>query len=295
MLSYAFKDYVQFLLSGASTGCIYVLIALGLITIYNVSGVINLAQGEFVMLGAMLAVVFYRQLHFPLWLAFLGAVLAIMLLGALVQRVTVYPARRAAEVTLIIITIGTAIALRGIALLLWGTTSYSLPEFSPGPPLQLGGAVLARQRLWIIGTAGIVLLLLYLFFEFTLLGKAVRACAINRQMAELLGINTQGMALLSYAIGGGLGAIAGVVIAPLALVSYDMGLSLGLKGFVVAIMGGMVNAPAAVVGGLILGIVESFSAGLVSSGFKEAIAFVVLFVVLVGRTVPWENLFRRRP
>lgn len=294
MPDYALRDYLQFLVSGASTGCIYVLIGLGLITIYNVTGVINLAQGEFVMLGAMLAVAYYQGLRLPLLLAFLLAVLSVMIVGALVQRLTIHPARHASEVTLIIITIGTAIALRGIGLLAWGTTPRSLPEFSPGAPLVLWGAVLSRQRLWIMGTAVVVLLLLYLFFEFTLLGKAVRACSINRRISQVVGIDTEFMALLAYALSAGMGAIAGIVIAPLTLVSYDMGLVLGLKGFVVAIMGGLVNAPAAVIGGLLLGIFESLAAGTLPSGLKDALAFLVLFVVLLGRTVRIGEFIRRR-
>ncbi len=293
MPQYGLGDYLQFLVSGLSTGSIYVLIALGLITVFNVTGVINLAQGEFVMLGAMLAVVFHK-LHLPLGLAFLASVLATTAIGALVQRLTIHPARRAPDVAIIIITIGTAITLRGLALLAWGTTPQALPEFSPGAPVNLWGAVLSRQRLWIMGTAGAVLALLYIFFEFTLLGKGVRACSINRNAAELIGIDTQIMALLAYGISAGLGAVAGIVIAPLTLVSYDMGLTLGLKGFVVAIMGGMVSAPAAVIGGLLLGVLESFSSGLLTSGVKDAIAFVALFIVLLGRTIPWANLMRRR-
>ena len=294
MPAYGLGDYLQFLVSGASTGCIYVLIALGLITVYSVTGVINLAQGEFVMLGAMLAVTFSDKLGLPLLLAFFGAVLVVMLLGALVQRATIHPARRAPEVSVIIITIGTAIALRGIALILWGTTPYALPAFSTGGPLKMWGAVLSRQRLWIMGTAALVLVLLYAFFEFTLLGKAVRACAINRQAAEIAGVDVQAMAMLSYALSAGLGAAAGIVIAPLTLVSYDMGLALGLKGFVVAIMGGMVSAPAAVIGGLLLGILESFASGTISSGFKDALAFLVLFAVLLARTVRLKGLLGRR-
>ena len=145
-----------------------------------------------------------------------------------------------------------------------------------------------------MGAALVVLALLYLFFEYTLLGKAVRACAVNRQTAELVGIDTQAMSLLAYAVSAGMSAVAGIVIAPLTLVSYDLGLGLGLKGFVVAIMGGMVNAPAAVIGGLLLGVLESFTSGLLSSGIKNAIAFLVLFLVLLGRTVDIGSVVRRR-
>ena len=293
MLTYEVKDYLQLLVSGVSTGSIYVLIALGLITIYTVSGVINLAQGEYVMLGAMLAVAF-RGLGLPTGLAAAASVLTVAAIGTLVQRLTLHPAQSAPEVSLIMITIGTAIAIRGLALLAWGTSSRSLPDFSAGAPLNLWGALLSRQRLWIMGAAAVVLLALYLFLERTLLGRAVRACAINRSAAELSGIDASLMASLVYALSAGMGAVAGIVIAPLTLVSYDMGLALGLKGFVVAIMGGLVSAPAAVAGGLLLGVVESFSSGLVSSGLRDAVAFVALFVVLVARTLP-KGWLRRRP
>jgi branched-chain amino acid transport system permease protein len=294
MANYALSDYLQFVVSGLSTGCIYVLIGLGLITIYNVTGVINLAQGEFVMLGAMLAVTFGQTLKWPLIAAFFVAVRLVTVIGALVERFTIHPARRAPEVTLIIITLGTSIALRGLALIFWGTTPYSLPEFSPGAPFTILGAVLSRQRLWIMGAAAVVLIVLYLFFEFTLLGKAVRACSINHQAAALAGINGETMSLLSYALSAALGAIGGIIIAPLTLVSYGMGAMLGLKGFVVAIMGGLVSAPAAVVGGRILGVMESLASGLLSSGIKDGVAFVVLVLVLLGRTAPFLNRLRRR-
>ncbi|MBN1401315.1 MAG: branched-chain amino acid ABC transporter permease, partial [Anaerolineae bacterium] len=182
MPAYALSDYLQFIASGISTGSIYVLIALGLITIYNVTGVINLAQGEFVMLGAMLAVMF-SGLGLPLLLSAALAVLCAMAIGALVQRVTIHPARRASEVSLIMITIGSSIAIRGLALAAWGTTPYALPDFTVGEPLNILGAVVSRQRLWIMGTALVVLIVLFAYFEFTLSGKALRACAINRYTA----------------------------------------------------------------------------------------------------------------
>ncbi len=294
MLSFQLKDYVQLLVSGLSTGSIYVLIALSLITIYNVTGVVNLAQGEFVMLGAMLAVVFFK-LHLPLALSALLAILSVTAIGLAVQRLTIQPARNAPDVSVIIITIGTAIAIRGLALLVWGTMPLSLPEFSPGAPLHVWGAVLSRQRLWIMGAAAAVLGLLYLFFEHTYLGRAVRACAINRQGAELGGIDTRRMGALAYGLGAALSAMAGIVIAPLTLVSYDMGLTLGLKGFVVATMGALTRSPAAVVGGLLLGMLESFASGLLASGYKDAIAFLVLFLVLLGRTVDLRAVLRRSP
>jgi branched-chain amino acid transport system permease protein len=273
-------NYLQLILAGISTGSIYVLIALGVVTIYTVTGVVNLAQGEFAMLGAMLAVTYYGW-EMPLLLAFVAAVLSVAIIGAGIERLTVDPARDASPVTLIIITVGVSITVRGIALLAWGTIPYSLPAFTSGPPLRLWGAVISQQRLWTLATAAAILLLLYFLLEHTLLGKAVRACALNRRAASLMGISPSQMSLLAYVLSATLGAVGG--IAPLTLVSYDMGLILGLKGFVVAVMGGLVSAPMTVAGGLLLGVAESLAAGLISSSLKDAIAFIALLVVIFAR------------
>lgn len=293
MPDYSFGDYLQFILSGLSTGSIYVLVALGIVTIYSVTGVINLAQGEYTMLGAMFAVTFYNW-HVPLLLAFAASVLVVILIGMAIERLTVNPVRSASPVTLIIITVGVSITLRGLALLIWGATPYALPEFSSGGPLNLFDAVLSRQRLWIMGTAALVLVLLYFLLERTLLGKALRACAINQRAASLMGISPSQMSLFAFALSAALGAIAGIVIAPLTLVSYDMGLMLGLKGFVAAVIGGLLSAPGAVAGGLLLGVLESLAAGLISSGLKDAIAFLVLLAVIFFRSEQvWQRVQAR--
>jgi branched-chain amino acid transport system permease protein len=199
------------------------------------------------------------------------------------ERLTIHPARRSSIVTLIIITIGVDFAIRGLALLAWGTTPYSLPAFSQGGALIVLGAVVSRQRLWIMGLTVLILVGLYFFFEHTLLGKAVRACAANRTAARLMGISPSRMSLFSFTLSAGLGAVGGIVIAPLTLVSYDMGLNLAIKGFVAAIMGGLVNTPGAVVGGVLLGVLESLTAGILTSGLKDAIAYVILFLILFLR------------
>lgn len=276
------SQLLQLILAGLTTGSIYALVALGFVTIYNVTGIINFAQGEFAMLGAML-MVSLQPLGLPQPVAFLLAVLGVVIVGGGLERVAIHPARRASPVTLIIITIGADIVLRGIALLIWGTDPYPLPAFTAGPPLIMAGAVLTRQAIWIMGTTAVILVLLSLFFTHTYLGKAVRACAINRLSARLSGIRPDRMSLLSFALSAGLGAVGGIVIAPMTLVSYDMGLYLGLRGFVAAIMGGMVSAPGAVVGALLLGVLEALGAGIFRAAFKEVIAFVVLFLILFLR------------
>ncbi len=314
MPNYEFSNYLQFILSGLSTGSIYVLVALGVVTIYSVTGIVNLAQGEYCMLGAMLAVTYVRW-GVPLALAAIAAIASVTLIGVLIERLTVQPARSASSITLIMITVGVSIVVRGVALLAWGTSPLSLPSFTKGPPLDIGGAAVSLQRLWIMGTAiiallllyfllertllgavlsqqrlwtmavaALILLLLYYLFEHTLLGKAVRACAINRQAAGLMGISADQMSALVFALSAALGAAGGIVIAPLMLASYDMGLMLGLKGFVAAVIGGLTSLPGAVIGGLLLGVIESLGAGLISSGFKDAIAFLALLIVIFARS-----------
>ncbi|HMR65334.1 MAG TPA: branched-chain amino acid ABC transporter permease [Anaerolineae bacterium] len=296
MPDYAFSDYLQFVLSGLSTGSIYALVALGIVIIYSVTGIINLAQGEYTMLGAMFAVIFYGW-GFPLLLAFVASILVVVFIGLVIERLTVNPVRTASPVTLIIITVGVSIIVRGVALLIWGATPYSLPEFTPGAPLNILDAVVSRQRLWIVAATVMVLGLLYYLLERTLLGKALRACSINQLAASFMGIGAGQMSLFAFGLSAGLGAVAGIVIAPLTLVSYNMGLMLGLKGFVAAVIGGLVSAPGAVIGGLLLGVLESLSAGLISSGMKDAIAFLALFVVLLWRAeqvTPCLRLLLRR-
>ncbi len=184
------------------------------------------------------------------------------------------------------ITVGVSIVVRGIALLTWGSSPYSLPSFTKGPPLDIFGAAVSLQRVWIVVTALFALSLLYFLLERTLLGKAVRACAINRQAAGLMGISASQMSMLVFGLTAAFGAeIGGIVVAPLMLASYDMGLMLGLKGFVAAVIGGLTSLPpGAVIGGLLLGVIESLGAGLISSGFKDAIAFLVLLIVIFARS-----------
>ncbi|MCL5266420.1 MAG: branched-chain amino acid ABC transporter permease [Chloroflexi bacterium] len=274
-----YQQVLQYLVTGVTLGSIYAIIALGFITIYNVTGIVNFAQGEFVMLGALIAISLYKN-QVPIVVAFVGSVMVTTLIGAALQRIAIRPAKGASTLTLIIITIGASITIRGLGLITWGPDPYSLPAFSGDQPIAFGGAAIIPQSFWVFGATIVVLGGLYAFFEWTLLGKAVRACAINVSAARLMGISPSSMALFSFALSAGLGAIGGVVMAPMTLATYDMGSMLALKGFVAAIVGGFTSTPGAVVGGFLIGILESMGAGLISSGYKDAIAFVVLFLVL---------------
>ena len=284
------SQVLQYVLSGLVVGGIYALIGLGFVIVYSVTRVINFAQGEFVMLGALLMVTFGGQ-GLPLPLAFLLVLLAASGIGALLERVAIHPVRNASVLTLIIITIGASIALRGAALLVWGTDPFALPPFSPGPPLQFGKAIVVRQGLWVLAVALAIFVGLWAFFTRTYLGKALQACAINPRAARLMGIRVDRMSLLAFALAGGLGAAAGIVIAPITYATYDMGLMLGLKGFVAAVLGGLVSPPGAILGGFLLGILESLAAGLVSSGYKDAVAFVILIALCLAQVaglLPWR-------
>ncbi|MEM7132166.1 MAG: branched-chain amino acid ABC transporter permease [Chloroflexota bacterium] len=292
--NFGWPQYTQLALEGLRGGAIYALIALGIVTIFNVTGIINFAQGGFAMLGAMLAVSVNNWALLEAWpvsarllLAFFVAVGITTLVGLLIERLAIYPARDAEPLTQIIITVGVFIVLQGIAFLIWGADQYILPAFTTlearDMPIRFSGILIKAQSFWIWGTVAIVMVLLYYFFERTMWGKALRACSINRQAARLMGIDPNRMSALSFALAAALGAIGGFVLGPATRPSYDMGLTLGLKGFVAAIMGGLVNAPAAVLGGILLGMVENLGAGITKAGIKDIFAFIILIFVLLFR------------
>lgn len=278
------QQIAQFIASGFVNGTIYALLGLGLVAIHSVTRVVNVAQGEFAAFGALLAASLLAQ-GFPLWPALAIAVAASAILGGGVHRVAIRPARQASALVLLIITIAVHLALKGILLLLWGTNPYSLPPFSAGPPVRIASAVLIRQSLWVIGITALVLIILYLFFTRTIRGKSLRACAVNPTAARLVGIRVERMGTLAWVIAGALGGLAGVLITPLALATYDMGLILGLKGFVGAVVVGMASYPWTVAACVAFGIVESLGAGLISSNYRDAIAFTALIVVLLWRAL----------
>lgn len=270
---------LQFIISGLTMGSIYALIGVGFVIIYNATGIPNLMQGEFVMLGA-LTMVSLTMVGIGQVPAFFLSILIVILIGFLVERLTIYPARDSSTVTQILITIGVGISLRGLALLFWGTNPYRLAPFTIRPPFRLFGAILLPQAIWIFAVGLLTMVLLYFLFEYTYLGVAIRACAVNRLAAKLVGITPEMVSLLSFGIAAALGAIAGIVITPITLATYDMGLMLGLKGFVAAVFGGFISAPGAIIGGLFIGIMESLGAGFISPGYKDVIVFMALLGIL---------------
>jgi branched-chain amino acid transport system permease protein len=272
-------QFMQFLLTGLTVGAIYALVALGFSIIFNASHVINFAQGEFVMIGGM-ATVSLVAAGVPYALAIALAIAAAALVGLVLEKFAVEPARDASVVTLIIITIGASIFLRGLAMLIWDKNLHALKPITGDTPIAIAGATILPQSVWVLGVTLAIVLALSWFFGRTLLGKAMLATSHNRLAAQLVGINVRMVLFLSFGLSAALGAIAGILIAPITTTSYDVGVMLGLKGFAAAILGGLGSGIGAVAGGLVLGIVETMSAGYLSSAYKDAIAFVIILVVL---------------
>ncbi|MBJ6800785.1 branched-chain amino acid ABC transporter permease [Geomonas propionica] len=284
------NQVTQFVISGLATGSIYALIGLSFAIIFNSTGIINFAQGEFVMLGGVLTIFSLNVLHLPLIAAILAAVAVTTVIGIVFERLAIRPLKNATPLMLIIITIGASILIRGLVMLLWGKDTQALPAFSGTDPISVAGATLLPQHLWIFGVTVLVIIGCRLFFNHTISGKAMRACSFNRRAANLVGISVGRMVLFSFVISAAVGALAGVIIAPLTMTAYDVGVMLGLKGFCAAIMGGMGSGLGTVLGGLILGTLESLGAGLISSGYKDAIAFFILLLILFIRP---QGLFKK--
>jgi branched-chain amino acid transport system permease protein len=272
-------EFLQFLFSGLTVGAVYAMVALGFTLIYNASDVVNFAQGEFVMIGGM-ATVFLAAAGVPLPIAAALAILVAVGVGLLLHALAIEPARGASAVTLIIITIGASIFIRGVAQVLFDKQAHRIPAFSGDAPISVGGAAIQPQSLWVLGGAVAVFLALYAFLSRTLLGKAMMATAANQLAARLVGINTTTILALAFGASAAIGALAGLLITPITLTSYDVGILLALKGFAGAMLGGMGNPFGAVVGGLLLGLFEQFSAGYLTSSYKDAVAFLTILLVL---------------
>lgn len=212
--------------------------------------------------------------------ALLLAVLVPAVVGVLIEKLAIEPVKGAETVTLIIITIGASLVIRGLVQVFLGKNTHSLPAFSGDTPIEILGATLMPQSLWVLGVTAVVVVVLWYFFNRTLTGKAMLATSFNRVAAELVGINTNGVLFMSFAMSAALGAMGGILITPITLTSYDVGIMLGLKGFVAAVLGGLGNGLGAVVGGLLVGVLEAMGAGYLSSAYKDAIPFALILFIL---------------
>ncbi len=277
------QEWMQYLFSGLTNGSIYAVIAVGFSMLYRSTDLINFAHGEFVMLGAMGLVTWWSGLNLPLFAAVIASVVCVAGIGLLLERFAIRAVKKPEPIVLVILTVGASIFLRGVAMIAWGKDSHSVPAFTETGPLEVLGAKFLAQTGWIVVVTVVLVVILYLFYRKTLTGKAMIATAVSRRAAWLTGIPTQTMILLAFVISTGVGGVAGVIIAPVSMCSYDMGTVLGLKGFCAAMLGGIGSLWGGLVGGILLGILESLSVGFLSSAVKDGVAFVVLLFILYVR------------
>jgi len=276
-------EWLQLLVFGISLGAIYALVALGFVTIYRTSKVVNMAQGSFVMLGTMIAYSFLNQLGWPFWLSAVVSIVGVIVIGVLMFQVILKPMMKAPPAAMILLTIAISVLIENLALLKWGGYGLGLPPFTGDKSLWLGGVAIPPQTLWVLGITIAVLAALYLLNNHTLVGKQMTATATRPAAASLCGISTTLMIVIAFAISAGIGAIGGVSFGSLVPIAFTTGGLIGLNGFVAAILGGWGSSSGAVVGGFTLGILEALFTGIVPAGYKDALAFVLLIVVVYFR------------
>jgi branched-chain amino acid transport system permease protein len=275
--------YFQFVISGLTMGIIYAMVGIGFSFIYRVTTVLNFAQGEFLMLGGMVAITACATLGLPPLLALVVGMGAVTLTGMLFHLGAIRVLGKAEPVRMILITIAGSMFLQGIAFLIWGTDDYNLPPFVKAGTITLFGAAINSQVFPVILAAVVTTVGLKIFFDKTLWGKGTAACAESREAALLLGINVPRMGMLSFAISAGIGALGGILITPITLMQYQKGIPLAIKGIAGAVVGGLGNVWGALLGGLIMGLAEALSAGFLPSYFTDVVVFVILMLVLFLR------------
>jgi branched-chain amino acid transport system permease protein len=275
--------FFQYLMAGLTYGMIYAVVGMGFNIIYNATGIINFAQGEFVMLGGMIAVTLAGIVPLPLAIA--GAVLATMLIGALLEIAFIRWLSGPSVLRMIVITIGLSILIREAALLVWGQRVRALPYFTGNEvsSLSIGGARMSPQVVWTLGVCAAMVALVTFFFRFTMTGKQMRACASDRTAASLCGLPTRNLVTLSFVLSAGMGALAGCVVSPITYTQYNVGTPLAIKGFTVAILGGLGSSLAAVTAGLVLGVIEAFTVSLLPTAYKDAVSIALLLAILFAR------------
>jgi branched-chain amino acid transport system permease protein len=259
------------------------MVAMGFNMIYNATGIINFAQGEFVVLGGLMMATLTMAMQWSIPLSFFLTVLFVTTAGIIMERFTINPVKNPTVLRLIIITIAVSIIIKGIAMGFWGKNTHSMRHFSSSDSLSVFGATILPQTIWIIAILGVIVVAYILFFNYTMTGKCMRACAINRDAARLSGINDRRMVMLSFALSAGIGAIAGIIVTPIIHMDYARGALLGIKGFGAAVLGGLGNSMGAVIAGILIGVIESYAGGYISSHYMDAIALVILLLVLFFR------------
>ncbi len=274
-------DVIQAIFAALPVGCIYALVALGVALIYNATNIINFAQGEFVMLGGMSMVALYGDMHVPIYLAIQASVTIATIIGMALMKVAYRPGKNTSLIIVLIITIGASLLISGSAMHIWDADIHRFPPFSGEKPIMFLGAAIVPQSLWVIGMTFFLVICLVCYFQFTIHGKAMKACALDRTAAGLLGIKVKRMVLISFAMSSALGALGGIVMTPLTMIDYSGGMMLAIKGFSAAMLGGMGSFVGAVIGAFVFSFLESFTATFISGSYKELVTFIVIINVLL--------------
>jgi branched-chain amino acid transport system permease protein len=275
-------DFLQLLAAGISIGAIYAMAAIGFVLLWQTSNTINFAQGEFVVVPAFTMVLFWVVFRLPFAAAVVATLLlSTLLLGLFVKEALVDRLLRMGVLPLVIATIGLSLFIRYSLQQFWTPLALPFPPIFSRDPIRLGGAVFSWEEVMNVVSASAVILALQLFITRTKVGWAMQAVAQNRTLASVLGINVSRLVALTFMLNAALTAVAAILIAPVYLVKYDIGIGLGLKAFYAAIIGGFNQVRGALLGGLLVGLVETFSAAYISSHFRDAFALIILIGVLL--------------
>lgn len=270
----------QLIVSGIAAGALYALVAIGLVLIYKATDIVNFAQGESVTVGAYigwLVVTEFKMGYFP---AMIVVIIGSALVGMLVERIAYRPLIKSPPFTVILATLAIGILITNIIRLIWQDTPRTISGVLSAEPLEFAGLLITPERLGIMFTVAVVVTALMLFFRYSKLGKAMRATAQSQEAAALMGISVPGIFSKTWALGSALGGVAGMLIAPLVGITTELGGVL-IPGFVAAIVGGFTSIPGAIVGGLLVGVLENLGGVYVSSSFKRVVSFIVLIAVLM--------------
>jgi branched-chain amino acid transport system permease protein len=275
--------FLQLVFTGLGVGSVYALVALGFVLIYRATNVVNFAQGDFAMVGAFSMVVITIDFGLPYWLGIILTLVVLPVFGALFNLCVYFPLRHRSYLPVIISTLGASIFLENSMLAAYGPRPQSLPPVFSSQGFTLGPVFLDSQYLTILATTVVMVVLQYMFFERTLLGKKMQATSQDKEMASLLGIPVALMIMITFVYSATLGGLAGILVAPIIFVSVGMGSAIALKAFAASIIGGFGDVKGAIVGGLSLGLIETLGAAYVSVPFKDGFAFLLLFAFLLMR------------
>ncbi len=275
-------QFLQLALSGIAIGCVYALVALGFVLIYKATETVNFAQGDLMMLGGFFAYTATTLIGMPYWIGIIVALIAMALFGMLTERIVLRPVLGQAQFTVVMVTIGVGYVARGVVTMMpgWGTDTFKIVTPFAEQVVNIGGAALALDQLMIIVDTTILCLILFLFFRYTRIGIAMQATSQNQLAAYYMGIPVRRINTLIWGLSAAVAAFAGILLAPITFVHANMGF-IGLKAFPAAVVGGFGSIPGAIVGGLIIGLVESFAGFYLPEGFKDIAAYIVVLAVLI--------------